>query len=342
MKVTREFVFGDDRPFASCHASTLVPLENGGMAVAWFGGSYESHGDVAIWLGLKNSSESSDWESPLKVADEDNLPHWNPVLSRAPDGALHLFYKVGPNARDWRTRIKLSRDEGRSWSNHRDLPMLDGFTAGPVKDKPIVLSDGTWLAPTSKETETGWDAAATISKDKGDTWSLGGPVPIDHTTVNGKGIIQPTLWESVAGTVHMLLRSTDGRIYRSDSTDNGKTWCMAYPTSLPNNNSGIDLDRLSDGCLALCYNPVDLSWGKRTPLVLSFSTDNGETWGDDIILEDEDPPVDEKHIKLDRGNRPNEFSYPAVFAVGNRIHVTYTWKRQRICYRTVVIQRDAT
>lgn len=311
------------------------------MAVAWFGGSYESHGDVAIWLGMKTDSEEGAWEYPIKIADEPDVPHWNPVLSRGTDGAIHLFYKVGSNARDWRTRTKVSRDEGRSWSSYRELPLLDGFTAGPVKDKPIVLSDGSWLAPTSRETETEWDAAVTLSKDDGDTWELGGPVPLDHAAVEGKGIIQPTLWESDSGSVHMLLRSDAGNIYRSDSMDSGKTWCGAYPTSLPNNNSGIDLDRLSNGSLVLCYNPVDLSWGKRTPLALSISEDNGTSWDTSIILEDEDPPTDEERVKLDRANRPNEFSYPAILALGNRIHVTYTWKRQRICYRILEIEEDA-
>ena len=53
-------------------------------------------------------------------------------------------------------------------------------------------------------------------------------------------MIQPTLWESKDGSVHMLTRTKLGKIYRSDSLDGGKTWCRAYATNLPNNNSGID------------------------------------------------------------------------------------------------------
>ena len=337
-RVTREFVFGDERPFASCHASTVLPLSGGRVLVAWFGGSYESHGDVAVWLSCRSGDARSGdgrWSAVRKVADEDGVPHWNPVLASAPDEMLHLFYKVGPNCRDWRTRFMTSADDGETWSAPVELPQVGGYPAGPVRSKPVVLSDGSWVAPTSLETDSTWDAAVTISADGGRTWELGGPVPLDHAVFTGKGVIQPTLWESAPGRLHMLLRSTAGRVYRSDSRDGGRSWCTAYATGLPNNNSGIDAVQLADRTLALCYNPVPADWGKRTPLVVTFSRDNGESWGDELVLEDEDPPVDESKVRLDRAHRANEFSYPAIVATRTKLVVTYTWKRERICYREI-------
>jgi hypothetical protein len=70
------------------------------------------------------------------------------------------------------------------------------------------------------------------------------------------------------------------RDLRSDSEDGGKTWCCAYETGLPNNNSGIDLVKLPSGGLVLAWNPVgnlpNYYKGPRTPLELSYSDDNGE------------------------------------------------------------------
>ena len=326
----REFIFTDDRPFASCHASTVLPLSDGRVLASWFAGSYESHGDVAIWLSVR--SGVGRWSPPRKVADEEGVPHWNPVLAAAPDGTVHLFYKVGPNCRDWRTRFMRSADRGETWSEPVEPPQAGGYPVGPVKNKPVILADGSWVAPTSRETETTWDAAVTISGDSGRSWELGGPVPLEHAAFTGKGVIQPTLWESAPGRLHMLLRSTAGFVYRSDSSDGGRSWCPAYETGLPNNNSGIDLAQMACGTLALCLNPVPADWGKRTPLVVTFSRDNGERWGDELVLEDEDPPVDESKVALDRAHRANEFSYPAIVAVGAKLAVTYTWKRERICY----------
>lgn len=85
------------------------------------------------------------------------------------------------------------------------------------------------------------------------------------------GVIQPTLWESSPGHIHMLLRSTRGAIFRSDSIDYGATWSVARATFLPNNNSGIDLVSMQDGTLILALNPVNGNWGKRYPLSLIAS-----------------------------------------------------------------------
>ncbi|WJH37421.1 exo-alpha-sialidase [Paenibacillus sp. CC-CFT747] len=181
------------------------------------------------------------------------------------------------------------------------------------------MRDGTWLAPASIETEEAWDSFVDISRDEGKTWTQSGWVPIDHSKLKGKGIIQPTLW-SGDDQVHMLLRSTEGYIYRSDSTDNGETWSEAYPTTLVNNNSGIDLAQLPNGTLVLVHNPVEGNWAARTPLICSASQDNGETWKEAFVLE----------------NEPGEYSYPAIVAKGDRTFIVYTWKRERIvCWEIV-------
>ena len=121
----------------------------------------------------------------------------------------------------------------------------------------------------------------------------------------------------------MLLRSTQliGYICESTSTDGGKTWTPAKRTSLPNPNSGIDAVRMKDGRIALVYNHTKHG---RTPLNLALSTDDGETWGFPYVLE----------------GAPGEYSYPAIIQSGDgRLHITYTWKRQRI--KHVVLEPNA-
>lgn len=36
-------------------------------------------------------------------------------------------------------------------------------------------------------------------------------IPVSEQSFYGRGVIQPTLWESIPDQVHMLLRSTEGR-----------------------------------------------------------------------------------------------------------------------------------
>ncbi|MEI7027082.1 sialidase family protein [Paenibacillus sp. y28] len=328
MKQEKQFLFEEDRPFPSCHASTIVTLPDGGLLISYFAGSKEGAPDEAIWCSRQKDGV---WSPPYKVADEENLVHWNPVLHRKESGEILLFYKVGYPIPQWYTRLIVSLDDGQTWSEPVELVPGDVGGRGPVKNKLIVLQDGTWAAPASLETPVEWDAFVDLSFDEGATWTASGLVPVLHPgsvrapeqagqvleklqLVHGRGIIQPTLWESAPGQVHMLLRSTAGFIYRSDSADGGRTWSPAYKTYLPNNNSGIDLAKMENGTLVLAYNPVGMYKGPRTPLLLSVSSDNGYTWEELLVLERE----------------PGEYSYPAVLAEGNRVYVTYTWKRERI------------
>jgi len=317
--IDKEFVFDSDPRFASCHASTVAATGDGAVLSAWFGGSEEGAEDVGIWLSRR---ENGSWSAPLCMAGEPGLPHWNPVLFSADGKTIFLYYKIGKTIPEWRTLVRRSEDRGITWSEARELVPGDVGGRGPVKNKPIVLSSGAWLAPASVEGKY-WDAFADRSVDGGRTWRASPLVAFAHDdSYEGTGLIQPTLWESADRGVHMLLRSRTGQIWRSDSSDEGASWSPAYPTYLPNNSSGIDLDRTKTGILVLAYNPVGMPKGPRTPLVLGLSADDGETWKQGAVVEIE----------------AGEFSYPAVLAEGNEIHLVYTWNRKRVAYRRYRIE----
>ena len=102
------------------HASTILPLKGEGeYLAAWFEGSKESARDVAIRGSRRIGGKWEPVRTFAKVNPES--PHWNPVLRRADDGRIELFFKVGRNCADWRTYVQESRDEGRTWSAAREL-----------------------------------------------------------------------------------------------------------------------------------------------------------------------------------------------------------------------------
>lgn len=317
--LTRDFVFGDDRPFAQCHASTLLRTEDGKFLVAWFGGTHEKHPDVGIWL---SKGEPGNWSEPVEVAKIREDAHWNPVLFQDPSakGEITLFFKVGKTIDFWETWYMVSKDNGETWSDAKELVPGDKGGRGPVRNKPIVASDGSWLAPASNELNGVWNAFIDRSEDGGKTWTETAFIPMNRDSIAGEGVIQPALWESAPGKIHMLLRSSAGVICRSDSEDYGKTWSPVYKTDLPNPNSGIDVTRLQDNTLVLIFNPDDENWGSRSPISLAVSKDNGKTWD----------PV----IEIEKGQEDDEFSYPSVISFGDTVAVTYTWKRQRVAFWT--------
>ena len=310
----KEFIAGDVHGFKQCHASTLLHLKTGEFVAAWFGGTVEKNDDVGIWLSRRVMGK---WETPKEVAKIRNDAHWNPVLFQSPAGKIFLFFKVGKEIETWETWVQTSDDNGKTWSAAQEMIKGDRGGRGPVKNKPIILSNGDWLAGSSHEAN-GYHVFVDRSIDNGKTWDASSYLSLGDTALRNKELIQPTLWESSPGNIHMLLRSSIGYICRSDSKDYGKTWAPVYKTSLPNPNSGIDLTRLPGGELVLAYNPDGHDEGDRAPLLLALSYDNGNTWPKQLNIED--------------GKGDDEFSYPAVISYGDTVAVTYTWQRKNIAF----------
>lgn len=308
------FIFEDNRPFAQCHASTIEQAPDGTLIAAWFAGTEEKHPDVGIWMSRRVDGA---WLPPYLAAKVDETAHWNPVLFADAEADVYLFFKVGPEISHWRTYWMRSDDHGETWTEPTELVPGDEGGRGPVKNKPIILSDGSWLAGASTEYQR-WEAFADRSTDRGQTWQRSADFEIDRQQFRGRGAIQPTFWESAPGQIHGLLRTSAGRAWRVDSSDYGVTWTPVYDSDLPNNNSSLDALLLEDGRLLLLLNPVGMNWGPRTPLSLAVSHDNGDTW--DVIAHLEDDPIDTRH----------EYSYPALIQTKNGVAASYTWRRERV------------
>ena len=301
-KLTEEFIY-QRAPFPSCHASTLAESRNG-LVAAWFGGIHEKSPDVGIWL---SRHEGRIWTPPVEVANGIESPGvrypcWNPVLFQPVQGPLLLFYKVGPSPSTWWGMLIRSEDGGKTWSAPERLP--DGIF-GPIKNKPVQLADGDILCPSSSE-DAGWRVHFERTHDL-KNWVSTGAVN-DGIEI---GAIQPSLLIHDSTHLQAVGRTRQSRVFTIDSYDAGKTWGAMTLTDLPNPNSGTDAVTLSDSRFLMVYNHTPLG---RSPLNVALSSD-GRTWIPVCTLE----------------HREGEYSYPAVIQTRDGlIHITYTWKRQRI------------
>jgi hypothetical protein len=59
--------------------------------------------------------------------------------------------QIGWKIPEWESYSTRSMDHGVTWSEPSELIAGDHGGRGPVKNKNIVLTDGTWLAPASLE-----------------------------------------------------------------------------------------------------------------------------------------------------------------------------------------------
>jgi predicted neuraminidase len=227
-----------------------------------------------------------------------------------------LFYKVGPSPQTWWGELRTSTDGGRTWSAARRLP---AGIYGPIKNKPVQLADGTLLCPTSDETDevrSKWRIYFERTTDLGRTWT--------RTEFLNDGLrigaIQPSVLfrDRIGGErLQALGRTRQGKVFSTESNDGGRTWGeVSLVEQLPNPNAGTDAVTLRDGRHVLVYNPVPKG---RTPLKVAISAD-GKNWRDVVTLED----------------GLGEYSYPAVIQTSDGlVHVTYTWRRQRIRHAVI-------
>ena len=307
-----EFIY-NVAPYPECHAATIAETPEG-LVAAWFGGTKERNPDVGIWV---SRLENGHWTQSVEVANgvQSNTlryPTWNPVLYQIPNSGLMLFYKIGPSPSKWWGMLIKSADNGKTWGKPEKLP--EGYI-GPVKNKPVLLKDGTLICPSSTEGDGGWRVHFECTTDFGKSWSKIGPIN-DRKAI---GIIQPSILTYADGSLQVLCRSKNRALIESRSTDGGKSWSEVKAISLPNNNSGTDAVTLADGRQLLVYNhvlpPDGQAKGERTPLNVAISKD-GKAWFAALILEDS--PI-------------SQYSYPSVIQTSDgMVHFVYTWRRERI------------
>jgi predicted neuraminidase len=142
----------------------------------------------------------------------------------------------------------------------------------------------------------------------GERWEKAGPLESKPETFDA---IQPTILTHGGDRVQILCRTRQGVVAQAWSNDGGKSWGPLTAAALPNPNAGFDAVRLDDGRFLLVYNHTSSG---RSQLNIALSKD-GVGWEPSVTLE----------------NQPGEYSYPAVIqARDGRVHVTYTWRRERI------------
>lgn len=341
------------------HGSCLAALPDGRLLCAWFGGSREGAADTEIWFSVGYTASES-LPVPEAPADEEQglqcrwTPAvcltreeeacWNPVLLVYREHVF-LYYKTGNKIADWQTKVLTARMDTLFWSKAR--PLVLGDTSGgrgPVRTKPVVLVSGRICAGGSVERGE-WQAFCDFSDDDGQTWTKGPLLglnlltgnaettsgsgqerlpselpPLSPQSFNGRGVIQPALWQEMNGRLHMYMRSTEGYLYSSISEDDGRTWTDPVATALYNNNSGFDLIRTPGGRLFLACNPVSGNWGARAPLSLFLGREDGSEW--------------EVFCRVQTGK--GEYSYPSLTYTFGGLWCSYTYNRTAIalCFLT--------
>ncbi|SDI79832.1 Predicted neuraminidase (sialidase) [Alteribacillus bidgolensis] len=342
--------------FPHNHASNIILLRNGDRLCVWFGGSREGRADISILLSRLNKG-SDEWSTPTVVSNDSERSEQNPILFENPNGELWLIYTAQDAVHQDSAvvRCRISNDNGYTWSNVKTLFDKSGSF---VRNPPVVLENGDIILPAyySLKSEDGFlgndFSVVKISSDNGKTWT-------EHEVEKSKGLVHMSIVRLADDNLVAFFRSRKADyIYRSTSSDYGKTWTTPEKTELPNNNASIQGLRLNNDSIAVIFNNINAEmkppvenrppwfdksdmdavgvkekenpsaiWGvQRSPLAIAVSEDEGLTW----------PYI--KNIVTDVEGNP-EFSYPSIEKIeDNKIDITFTNRRD--CIRYLSLQKD--
>lgn len=350
------------------HAANLMPLPNGDIGCVWFGGTQEGVADISVYFA-RLAKGGTRWSFPVKLSDDATRSEQNPILFVAPDSKLWLLHtsQKSGNQDTAVVKCRVSPDNGRTWGPSK---VLFGTPGTFVRQPPVVLDNGDWLvpvfhcltAPGEKWVGNNDTSAVRISTDQGATWT-------EYTVPGSIGCVHMNVVKAANGELLAFFRSRwADHVYISRSTDNGRHWSVPQPTELPNNNSSIQVTRLSNGHLAIVYNDVSAAqaserrvslydeieddnaatsnsaaeaspspdgrtafWGApRAPMTIAISEDDGRTWPRKRNLETGDGYCMTNN-SAQRLNR--EYSYPSIRQTPDgAIHIAYTVFRQKIRY----------
>lgn len=301
----------------------VVVLKDGRWLMVWsefYGGSEDdARARIAGMLGTKNGRK---WSEPFEV--QPNVGKQNVMsasLLRLRSGALALFFGIKNSPTDLKFFMRISHDEAKSWGEPVCVTPVEGYHC--LNNARVVqLSSGRLIAPVASSPEV-WSArehftsSVFYSDDGGRTWRPSRKV----ADAPKRGAMEPGVVELRDGRLLMIIRTQLGCIYRAFSDDGGETWSAPEPMRYRPDGDPIKapeapatIARIAQtGDLLLVWNHNFVSGadhgGRRTPLTVAISRDEGETW---------------THIKDLETNPQHAYHYTAVRFVGEDVVLLYS------------------
>ena len=253
-----------------------------------------------------SDDQGRSWSEPrVKFTPAPGTMEMSASLLRLASGKLMLFTLIKHGTLDCRPYLRISADEGASWSEPRCIIQAPGYFV-LNNDRVIQTSRGRLIAPLGfhrarQSVDDGTDSVDLraidlwyYSDDEGATWTESATwwaIPV----ASESGLQEPGVVELADGTIFSWARTDQGRQYECRSHDAGATWSAPQPTLLRSPASPASIKRLpNSGDLLAVWNdysgqfPFPLSaqnYSGRSPLVAATSADGGRTWQTRKLLE---------------------------------------------------------
>lgn len=266
--------------------------------------SGDSDNAAASLVARFSADEGRTWTTDdVEIVKNDG--DWNVMsvsLLRLQSGGIALFYLRKNSVVDCRPVLRISTDEGRSWSEPT-VCITDEIGYYVLNnDRVVQLSSGRLVAPVALHGRAGkakprivnghimGRIMCYVSDDHGKTWRRSDSV-LTATDRNGEQLVtqEPGVVELKDGSLMMFVRSNAGSQLLSFSKDAGTTWSELKPSNIISPISPASIKRIpKTGDLLLAWNNHDnvddVHKGKRTPFHVAISRDEGKTWSKVKVL----------------------------------------------------------
>lgn len=252
-----------------------------------------------------SADEGRTWSEPRLIWPEDGQAVYQTEVAVIGDRVIVYLTIHNGHFVHWRCERMESMDSGHTW---KAIGPVTGFETYTFPRSTIRLRDGRLMMamqhyPVSPQEDErlaqaglkGFDAqidqtenTVLVSSDEGHSWTRLGSVNIPIQTETGRRWCwgEPTLMELEDGRIVMLLRiDRSGQLWRSESSDGGRTFSPVVATGIPNPSNKPKLLRLEDGRIALIHTPCAThGMSNRHPLSVWLSDDEMATFSDRRII----------------------------------------------------------
>ena len=271
--------------------ATVVELQDGTLLLAWMeyvANPRGGHDDAPCNIASVTSSDGGRSWGEYRILKERDLSDANvysPSLLRLQNGSIALGYERFHNRGSTSYYVHYSRDELHTVSEPVVVWSRSPTFRHVAKSMLRQLSSGRLVLPVEELPGRAWDPddhskSICYLSDDGYAWRRSRSL-LDLPL---RGAEEPVVAELADGSLLMYVRTQLGAIFQSRSVDGGDTWSLPQTTGVRAPESCPWLSRIprSDDLLLIwnhsLYDPAYDHFGKRTPLTVAVSSDNGNTW----------------------------------------------------------------
>ena len=223
-------------------------------------------------------------EQAVILPNEGDMNTMSVSLLRLDNGNIAMFYLRKNSETDCIPYMRISTDETKSWGDAKRCIQDTGYYV-MNNDRAVQLENGRILLPVALHS---WDSQELrnmgkikcyYSDDNGSTWHCSPEAANPERAVSQ----EPGIIELNDGKIMLFCRTGSGVQYLSFSEDRGETWSPLKPGKIRSPLSPASVERIpSTGDLMLIWNnnsnSSDKDSGRRTPLSLAISKDEGKSW----------------------------------------------------------------